>query len=144
MRKFLISSISFSGQVEIIFDFSGVLISIYLGNTNLTVGQIKYLLKNAPLTVADLPNAFAGSKAIIVESSFEVTFEMFWNKYDLKRNKKPAEKIWVKMATVDKVKAYHSIDGYNKYLKKNEWCNRLYPDTFLRNEHYNDEWDKLK
>lgn len=144
MRRFLISSPNFIGQVEMVFNFNGELMSLHLGNANLTIGQIKYLLKNTPLIIDDLQTAFASSKAIIVESNFEVTFDMFWNKYDLKRNKKPAEKIWVKMNTVDKVKAYHSINAYNKYLKRNDWCNRLYPDTYLRNEHYNNEWDKLK
>lgn len=143
MRKFLMTSPKFNGAIEFLYSHEEKLLRVDLTNASCSVGQIRKLLSVAPCTIEELRTAFADTQAAIVESDFEVTFEMFWEKYDLKRNKKHAEKLWSRMNAVDRAKAYLNIDSYNKYCKRNEWYNKMYPDTFLRGEHYQTEWDKL-
>lgn len=143
MRKFLISSPKFSGNIEMVFNQEEVLVSLSFANAQLSIGQIQYVIKNTPVIMDGLNVCEAFKGAMIAEHTYEITFEMWFDKYSFKRNKKPAEKIWVKMNVGDRAKAFYSIDAYNRYLKKNTWLNKMYPDTYLRNEHYNDEWDKL-
>lgn len=144
MRKFLISSPKFSGNIEMVFNQEGVLMSVSFVNASLTIGQIQFVLKHTPAVMDGLNGSEAFKGAIIAEDTYEITFEMWFDKYNFKRNKKPAEKIWAKMNTVDKVLAYYNTDSYLRHLKNTEWQNQMYPDTYLRNEHYRTEWDKLK
>ena len=143
MKRILISSAKYPGTVETVYNEKGKLLRVDFFNANLTDGQKATVLTIIPADMQNLELAFKGTSAIIVQEGFEFSFSDFWNKYNLKRNKKDAEAIWKRMSPLDRTKAVLSLDAYDKYRKRKLWLEKMYPDTYLRKEHYNDEWEKL-
>ena len=68
----------------------------------------------------------------------DLSFTRFWKEYDNKVSKKKAEVLWNKMSKAKKVKAFLDIPKYNAYLMRKGY-DKAYPDTYLRNEKYEDE-----
>lgn len=144
MRQFIITSPGYTGQAEVTYNEAGLLVVIDFTQTNLSSPVSIATFKNKiPADLNELEAAFTGTKATVIETSYEVTFEMFWEKFNLKRNKQNAIDVWKKMKKEEHVKALVSITAYDRYCNRNTWYNRMYPDTYLRKKHYNDEWDKI-
>jgi hypothetical protein len=139
MRQFIITSYRYTGQATIIYDTNGLLASVDLQETTMTLNQRQVLLSRLPLhvdkleTLNDLP-------IHIIERDYEVSFEQFWNAYGLKINKKRAADIWIKMSKTNRILAYHSINKYNRYLAKENWRKKADADTYLKQEYFNNEY----
>lgn len=144
MRKFTITSPAYTGEASLIYADDGTLKVIDASLTNMPANVMQSFKAKVPAHVDAITECFANTQAVIVESDYEVTFDMFWEKYDLKRNKQDALKLWNKMSKQEKVIAFHSLYSYERYLLRNTWCNKMYPDTYLRGKHYHDEWNKIK
>lgn len=143
MRKFLITGEKYTGEIVAVYSADQLLVQVDLQATNLTANQRRMLLCGLPTTVDGLNNCFEG-KLTIVEAAFEVSFDMFWQRFGLKRNKLQAEKLWEKLRKTEQVEAWHRIAAYDKYCKKNgHWYQRMYPDTWLRNRQWESEWETL-
>lgn len=143
MRKFLMTGEKFTGEIAALYNQQEVLVQLDMATTNLTPNQRRKLLCGMPCTIAEMAACFEG-KITIVESAFEVTFDMFWQRYNMKRNKLAAEKLWDKLRKTEQVEAWHRIEAYDKYCKKNgHWYQRMYPDTYLRGRHWEDEWESI-
>lgn len=141
MRRFIITSTKFTGQVEFIYDASGRICVIDFRNAILNDVQINWLKSELPLYTDTLESTIKNAPSLtITEADFEVTFEMFWNKYNNKVNRKRTLALWEKLSKPKQVKAFYGIDAYNKYLSKKDWRNRQDPDTYLRNETFDNEW----
>jgi hypothetical protein len=94
-----------------------------------------------PVTVETLMTGNAFSKATtIVEADFTITFEMFWQRYDKKINRKRCEPLWNKLSKTKQVTAWAGIEAYNKFLQGNSWRVKADPETYLRNEMFENEW----
>lgn len=80
---------------------------------------------------------FDGKKAHILFVPDQITFEMFWKKYqNTMGNKKRAQKIWDLMPQTEQLAAYGFIEQYNNYLRQNPNLTKAYPDTYL----YQERW----
>jgi hypothetical protein len=101
-----------------------------------------YHFKNAiPPTIGHLVGGNAFSKnTTVVEVDFVITFEMFWQRYDKKINRKRCEPLWEKLSKPKQVAAWAGIDAYNKFLQANSWRKKADPETYLRNEMWENEW----
>ena len=64
-------------------------------------------------------------------------FEEFWNAYDKKTSKERCQSLWKKMSKEKKENAIKYIKGYKKAQPDKKY--RKNPDTYLRNESWNDE-----
>ena len=64
-------------------------------------------------------------------------FDEFWNAYDKKTAKTKCEALWKKMSKDKKEKAINYISQYKKSQPDKRY--RKNPDTYLRNEAWNDE-----
>lgn len=140
MRRFLITSPAYNGEADILYDESGRLVKIDLLATDMTAQLVNTFKIKVPALVDELEAAFAGSRATIVEASFEVTFEMFWGRYDKKINKKRCEPIWAKLSKADQVAAYYGVDAYSKFLKKDHWRPKADPEKYLKDRYWENEW----
>jgi hypothetical protein len=65
---------------------------------------------------------------------------MFWQRYDKKINRKRCEPLWEKLSKPKQVAAWAGIDAYNKFLQANSWRKKADPETYLRNEMWENEW----
>lgn len=139
MRRFIITSPSFTGEAELIYKDDGMLASIVLTNAGMNRAITSSFKNFAPEHISDIEK-FKTTQATVIEESFEISFDMFWEKYDQKHNKQRVLQLWEKLSKAAQVKAYYGIDAYNKHLQKNTWKSKADPDTYLRNRLFENEW----
>lgn len=78
------------------------------------------------------------AKLRIQEVETDLSFKRFWDEYAYKVGKKKrAERMWNNLSKANKVKALRYIRTYNSFLAKNEGLGRLYPETYLHQERWN-------
>jgi hypothetical protein len=142
MKRFMITSPRFTGAAEVIYNAAGLLILIDFTNVVMTVEQLNYFKMKVPSNLAteNLADAFNKGSVTVIMADVEITFAMFWVKYDKKINKKRCEDFWNRMRQDEKVLAYVGIDPYNKYLKNIGWRSKADPDTYLRNKYFENEY----
>ena len=140
MERYLISSHNYTGDAEIHYDSEGRLVRIDVSNTNMPCGMIDRFKEKVPSNVVALKMAFAGTTATIVQAAFEISFDMFWTKYNRKLNKKRTEPLFLKLSEADKVKAFYGIAEYDKFLKRENWRQKADPEKYLRDRYWENEW----
>ena len=137
MKTYLLTSPNFTGEVEFVFDDSGRL-QDYRNRAELNSGQKKWLLEKLPKTLSELSNVLADSKtAKLTEVVVEITFEMFWHKYNDKVNssRKKTQQKWDRMTKAEQVKAYRYIGYYFSTLPQG--TRKKYAETYLNAELWN-------
>lgn len=140
MRRFLITSPNYTGQAEIVFNNDGTLCRIDLTDTDMQPSMVKGFKDRVCVHVDQIPDMITGSKATIIESDFEVSFDMFWKKYNKKINKVRCIQLFAKLNKSQQVMAYMGIDDYTKYLKKETWRTKADPETYLRKQYWENEY----
>jgi hypothetical protein len=75
----------------------------------------------------------------IEEVDDDLSFDRFWQTYGLKVSKKKAEKLWQKLSKADRIKVFLHLPKYEAYLQ-HKGIEKAYPDTYLRNAKYEDEY----
>lgn len=139
MRRFLITSPKFSGQAEAIYNDADVLCKIDVTDTNMDAQTIFHFKKSVGHDIDNIATYFT-KETTIIEAAFEVTFDMFWKKYNEKRNKARCILLWNKLNKTMEVQAYMGIDAYDKFLKREGWRNKADPETYLRNKYWENEY----
>jgi hypothetical protein len=139
MKRYLIQSPRFTGSAEVIYN-NGILQVLDLTNTNMvSPSMIEAFIKKISVEEFYLPNGWA-ENVTIIPADVEITFKMFWDKYNHKINKLRATKLWERMPLAEQVAAYCGIQKYFAYLKKVNWRGQQDPDTYLRNKTWLNEY----
>ena len=140
MRRFIISSPHYNGQAEIIYNADATLCRIDLTETDMKASLVKGFKNRVPATVDELADAFTGTQVKIIEADIEVSFDMFWKKYNKKINKSRCIILFTKMDKGLQLMAFMGIPDYDKYLKKESWRSKADPETYLRNRYWENEY----
>ncbi len=140
MRRFLITSPNYTGQAEVIFNDAGTLCRMDVTDTNMPAAMVSGFKNRLCAHVDQLPDTFKGTAATVIEADFEVSFDMFWKKYNKKINKSRCILLWGKMDKSMQVMAFMGIDLYDKYLKKVGWRSKADAETYLRNKYWENEY----
>lgn len=143
MRKFQLTNSKLSGAISIVYDEHGILQMIDYTGSGASFEQVSYLTHKMPILFDSLETFCKTANIDAVECGYEVSFEMFWNEYAYKVERKRTEQLWKAMSKVKQVKAYLSIAGYKRFLKRKK-IEQKYPDTYLRSEAFETEWDKVQ
>jgi len=147
MRRFLVTGQKYTGEAELLYNEVGTIEAVNLRNTSLNPTQRATFLQNIPAAETGLDGAFNG-KLTIVEADIEETFEMFFNAFANKRNKQDALKLWNRLNLTDKVRCRLRIKAYFKYISRMHQggfqIKQMYPDTWIRGRHWEDEWETAK
>ena len=69
----------------------------------------------------------------------DLSFERFWKLYNYKVSRKKAEKLYAKISKANRIKIFLHLPKYDAYLQ-HKGIEKAYPDTYLRNEKWNDEY----
>lgn len=138
MAIFHLTSENFEGFVEFEFNKDGYLIRYDTDNATMSKEHLVYLLNRFPRHIDKIKDLLAKSDtATLTEIVSEVTFDMFWNKYNDKVNssKKRALQKWNRMSKAQRIKAYQYI---NKYFMSIPYGTRKkYAETYLNAELWN-------
>jgi hypothetical protein len=141
MRKFIVSNPEkFKGNAEVYYNDLGTLCKIDVINTDMEPVTVSHFKQAVPATVGGMINGSAfGKSTTVIEGDFVVTFNMFWEAYCRKFNKKRCEPLWNKLDKVKQVKAYYGIAIYDKFLSKSGRF-KCDPENYLRNELWENEY----
>jgi hypothetical protein len=132
MKIFQLTSSSFTGYIEFIFN-DNTLLEGYGIHADLSEKQQVYILKNMPREIIELDKLKSGT-VTITEINQEVTFEMFWNRYDekIRSSKKKALSGWNKMSKANQVRAFRFISKYESNILPD--TAKKYAETYLNAE----------
>jgi hypothetical protein len=121
MKKYVMTSTQFEGEITFEYGDSGLLRSLTTPD-DFSGLQLSFLLSHVPSTVERMKGFIEflkemNSQATVREIVKEVTFDEFWNRYFKGRgsdnsSKKKARTRWERMSMYDRVKAYEYIPRY--------------------------------
>lgn len=152
MKKYIITSLKFTGEINVLYGVDGKLLFIDFMKCDLTEEQAEYFKKNCPAKVGEIDGTrfeneseymqsfFGNSKLTIIQEGYKVTFEMMWNRYDYKVNRIRAEKEWNKLREADHVNAFARYPLYDRHLKLNAWKTKAGLDRYLKDRFWESEW----
>ena len=135
MRIFHLTSNVFTGYVEYQFNDLGLLDKMEI-HAELGERQQVYILKNLPREITELEK-YSSANVIITEIKGDITFEMFWNKYDDKINssRKRTEVKWDKMTPTDRARAFWFVSKYLSSIPSG--TRKKFAETYLNAELWN-------
>jgi hypothetical protein len=135
MKIFHLTSTTFNGHIEFHFNDNTLLEKMEI-HAELSENQQIYLLKNMPRELPELYR-LKSPTVTITEVKHEVTFEMFWEKYDDRVNssKKRTFQKWEKMTAADRARAYWFIPKYFGALPQG--TRKKFAETYLNAELWN-------
>ncbi len=140
MKRFFVTSEKFMGTAELLYNEKGTLSKIDMTQANMDENAVVAFKRAVPHNLAILiRNEWCSTGTTVVEADLEVTFDMFWNLYDDKINKKRCIPLWNKLNKVQQVSAYYGISRYKKYLHKTGVF-QLNPENYLRNETWENQY----
>jgi len=144
MKRYNITSPSFAGEINVLYG-EGKLMYIDFLKCELSDTQMSYFKDRLPVTLEPensetLLTFFGVSKLNIAEEGYFVSFEQFWTRYNLKRNRERCEKLWAKLSEADRTNAYFKLGQYERHLSLNPWKTKSDPDTYLRNKYWNNDY----
>jgi hypothetical protein len=143
MNKYQIINPAYTGEIEVLYNSNGIVESINFLNTNLAPALRLAFLKTLPINERNLQTAFkTGTTIVAVEVT--ITYEQFYEAYPKKRNSYKARKDWQKLSNAQQIKAYYSIQGYKKYLQRNDWISPMLADSYLTRREFETDWNKEK
>lgn len=126
-------------RVELAYD-SGLLYQAHV-KTHLPEEQIVWLWNWMPVSINNLIARGKHPKVMITQIHLDLSFERFWEEYAYKVGKKDrARRIWEALPEGDRAKALESIPKYNYYLAERPHIQRLYPETFLSQRRFENEY----
>lgn len=105
-------------------------------NEILSRSALVFILNNIKPSLDEFISWVKLKNFTVVELQQDISFEMFWNKYDdkLRSSKKKSLKAWNKFPEAEQVKAYYFIQTYNRHRGNAE---KKYCETYLNAELWN-------
>jgi hypothetical protein len=137
-RRFLLTSSAFDGEVVFDYNENGLLEKYDISSASLSESQQVWILKRLPRELAELERVITSTEtAKLTEVKQDITFEMFWNRYDEKdrSSKKRALAKWNKMSKAQQAKAYYHIQKYFNSIPVG--VAKKYAETYLNAELWN-------
>src|SRR5688500_6703395 len=102
MNRYIITSSKFTGEINVLYGLDNRLLYIDFMKCDLNAEQITYFKDKLPIHYSEnFGGVFGRSELTVIKEGFKVTFEQWWNRYNVKHNKLRAEKIWNKLSIGD-------------------------------------------
>jgi len=136
--KFTLTSSQFIGEVLLSFDAKGFLVMYDASGATLSENQMDWLVNELPRRIEDIKQLLGNSKtAKLTELKEQITFDMFWARYDekIRSSKKRAIGKWNKMTETQRNKAYKFISVYESHILPGTF--KKYAETYLNAELWN-------
>lgn len=142
MNKYIITIKKTTTATAVAGYEDGVCRLVSIETPGLTPEQAGWILRTVPAAEADLAGLELAFPFLKVEvQPQDLSFNAFWEAYAYKVGKRErAMKLWASMSDADKVKCLRSIPKYNQWLSTKFNMERLYPETYLHQARYNNEF----
>lgn len=145
MKKFIATSEVYPGEVHIIYGTNNLLMIVDFSAAELSPEQVEWLKTRIPtMYVKETFANYFSRNMTIVKGDYEITFEMFWQKYGRKINPKRCKPLWNALSQTNKVKAYHGISTYFAFLESTGFRAKADPQKYLTYKMWQTDWSKEK
>ena len=137
MKKFELTSPAFDGSVIYGFDdATDRLVSVDMSSVPFSAELWNCIWTKLPATSKSV-NKVKGRTGVITELVEEITFDMFWKRYDDKArsSKLKTQRAWDKMPEREQVKAYNYVTKYFQSIPPGV-CKK-YATTYLSDQLWN-------
>lgn len=143
MRKFIVTSDKFIGQVDLLYSDDGLLLQLDMQQASFADTAIRKAFKNAvPVHLDGMASAFT-SGTMVVETDFSITLEDFKKVYPYRRNFHLLDTRWKMLNKSEQVEAYYAAMDYAGYCKKNDWYKPKIADSWLAKKEFKNDWKKM-
>lgn len=140
MTKIIVHGTTFSGNIAIVFDFDARLKSIAFDCEMAEEIQQRFL-NRLPITEQSFMAWVKKNQIKHTIIPADLSFTAFWLAYNYKvGNKQRAEKLWNALSDEEKSKSFVSIPKYDFYMKMHPKLERLYPETYLFQRRFENEY----
>ena len=113
----------------------------FKADTGMSTDALTWLLERLPVKLHELQEMAVKLKVELIEVQLDLSFEKFWIEYDYKiGNKARAKKLWEALTDAEKSKVFTAIGKYKRYLKVKTSIEKLYPETFLFQRRFENEF----
>lgn len=144
MKRYLITSTKYEGEVQAIYNSDGILLKIDFTAAKIAPELIAGFKRQLPVYSAELAESFKDNGTTIVEADFEITLDDFIREYPYKRNTHLLTAIWQKLPKTDQVIAYYAALEYRKYCDREKaWYKPKIAAAWLKNKEYLNDWKKM-
>jgi hypothetical protein len=141
MKKYIITSPKFTGEINVLYGLDGRLLFIDFMKCDLSEEQTDYFKSKLPaIFTATFMEAFGKSNLQVIEEGYTVSFEQWWERYNVKHNKARCLILWNKLSEADQVNAFFKLGNYERHLALNTWKNKADPDTYIRQRYWESIW----
>lgn len=142
MKKYVLTSPKFEGAVTFGYNAESGLI-FYHNQAELTPIQLDWLMKHIPVYEQNIEALAQRIEGKLVELPPDLSFEVFWEAYGRKINRKRAEPLYARLSDADKLKAISAIKPYDRYLERTRYRGKVDPDNYLRNHYFETNWNTI-
>lgn len=138
MKEYILTSSNMpNGEIHLSYSEAGILAGFKIVG-QITASQHNWLVSKLPKALNQLSILVNQVERLkLTEVKEDITFEMFWNKYDEKKlsSKKRSEAKWNRMQKSEQIKAYNFINRY--FLSIPGGVAKKYAETYLNAENWN-------
>jgi len=131
--------------IQVEYNEIGVLQSLKFETEGLSADAVSFCYMRVPYIEADVLTLGGPKTPIQVEAvPKDLSFVVFWETYAYKiGDRTRTMKLWTALTEPDRIKCLRSIKQYNQFLQQKPSMERLYPETYLKQERFRNEF-KLK
>lgn len=126
----------------ILYYEEGLLTCLEIKTPSLTPEQISWIKQTMPASETFL-KPLEGGFITVEEIPQDLSFNAFWEAYNYKVGKKErALKYWTALTETERMQVFKAIPKYNYWLAQRPNMDRLYPEGFLHQRRFENEFNK--
>lgn len=127
------------GEVELGYAISGRLLLWHI-RAELSTKAYNKLLENIP-TDEKYIDYYIKKGFAVKHLPPDLSFDAFWNAYEYKvGNRTKCKQLWNKLTDGERIAVLESIPKYNRWLKLKVTVDRIYPERYLSQKRYENEF----
>ncbi|TZF81799.1 hypothetical protein FW774_17230 [Pedobacter sp. BS3] len=142
MKKYILTSKSFTGAVEFGFNSTGTLV-FYNNAADMSDKQTDWLLAHLPPNEVYLNQLKVKISGELKEVPPDLSFDTFWTAYDKKIHAIRCKPLWNKLKDTDKMRAIMQIKPYDAYCARTGIA-KANPENYLKKQYYETDWNREK
>ncbi len=137
--KYILTHAKIDGAIKVEYDEQGR-IKMFEFDCDASGELWSFIMGNFPVMVDDLKAP--GYKNFTMSEVYDDTsFDAFWKAYNYKvGNKARAEKLWKLLSEIQKMQVLIRIKQYDAYLMTHPAQEKCYPETFLHQKRWENEF----
>ncbi|TAN18809.1 MAG: hypothetical protein EPN37_04415 [Chitinophagaceae bacterium] len=143
MKKFILTSSKFEGQVTFGYNEKDILIFLH-NEAQMNNTQHNWLIHHLPACSEEIQKLNKILQGKLEELPEDLSLDRFWQLYNKKINRKRCEPLWKKMKEAEKMQCLRSIPHYEQYLNRINWREKADPENYLKKAMYQNDWRNLK